>query len=135
MSWPCRYFPNRAAITEQCGYEPTGAMWPAEPSWLVPETLAANYIRDWQGKRPALLVMLPCGFPFLIDGRAYDDEKGGYFGDGWVVTGEPPRITVSPSINFKRHYHGFLQHGVISDDCEGRTFPNARGFPPESAHV
>lgn len=26
-------------------------------------------------------------------------------------------------------YHGYVTNGVITDDVEGRTFPNERGFP------
>lgn len=47
-------------------------------------------------------------------------EPKGYY-DGWTVAGEPPAITVSPSVNYDdddrgvKHYHGFIQNGVIGD--------------------
>lgn len=45
----------------------------------------------------------------------------GYY-DGWTVTGKPPDITVSPSINYVGSYHGWLQNGVISQDVDGRNY-------------
>lgn len=33
-----------------------------------------------------------------------------------------PCTTVEPSINLHGIYHGFLQQGIITDDCEGRQF-------------
>lgn len=52
------------------------------------------------------------------DGGEYN-PKGHY--DGWTVSGEPPKITVSPSVDFDNHeegirrYHGHVQNGVIGD--------------------
>lgn len=126
MSWPCRYFPSREAIVEQFGFVPLGAIWPASEHFQNPPQTSPNYERDWRGKRPALCVQLPSG-GFAVDGPYWNSN--GYYGDGWKVTGEAPLITLAPSINVVGHYHGWLQNGVISDDCEGRTFPNARGFP------
>jgi hypothetical protein len=40
----------------------------------------------------------------------------------WIRVGEPPNITVTPSINYVGFYHGWLRDGVLSDDCEGRIF-------------
>lgn len=36
-------------------------------------------------------------------------------GKPWDVTGEPPRITVSPSINVIGIWHGWIKDGVIVD--------------------
>jgi hypothetical protein len=44
-------------------------------------------------------------------------------GAGWTRTGTPPNVTASPSINYEGEYHGWLQNGVLTDDCEGRVFP------------
>lgn len=80
---------------------------------------------------------------FLVDGQCYSNQctrcGQGYKGhkddrcadggtwtrrghyDGWTVTGVPPTITVHPSVNYDdaefgvRHYHGFIQNGVIGD--------------------
>lgn len=39
----------------------------------------------------------------------------------WTRTGEPPNITVTPSINHVGQYHGFLKNGVLTDDVDGRN--------------
>ena len=79
---------------------------------------------------------------FLVDGQCYSNTctkcgkksfkntcpggctAKGYY-DGWTVTGSPPLITVAPSVNYddpggdgsppQKHYHGFIQGGVIGD--------------------
>lgn len=40
----------------------------------------------------------------------------------WSVSGDLPNVTVTPSINMVGVYHGWIQNGVITDDCDGRTF-------------
>lgn len=64
--------------------------------------------------RPPLIVVLPNGQWWCLDQRYYKHPQG-YYGDGWTWTGEPPRISVSPSINTST-YHGTLDNGVLSDD-------------------
>lgn len=79
--------------------------------------LSPEYFRDNVAQRPPLAVMLPSGDGFNIDTCCSRKEYG------WTVTGEPPAITVQPSINAEGSYHGWLQNGVLSDDVEGRTYP------------
>lgn len=71
------------------------------------------------GRLP-LMVRLPCGVDWCVDVCAWKDGRP--YGDGWTVTGTAPLITVSPSINLPGIYHGFIAHGVLSADCEGRHF-------------
>ena len=102
-----------------------GEMWFApwlldDPHPHVGDELSPNYLRDWKGKRPPLIVRLPGVCDFLVDGRAWRDGKS--YGDGWVVTGTPPLITVSPSINVGGIYHGYIRDGIITPDVEGRTY-------------
>lgn len=45
----------------------------------------------------------------------------------WKITGEPPEITVTPSINMDPNWnhegwHGYLTNGELSDDLEGRNY-------------
>ena len=98
-----------------------GAMWYApemlEAEFYLGYSLSNEYKRDWMDKRPPIWVVLPSGTWFCVDSQITDGD-----GSGWVVTGEAPNITVSPSINCVGIYHGFLQNGVLSDDCEGRIF-------------
>jgi hypothetical protein len=76
---------------------PPGAMWNAwwMEFWRKPDGLC-------------LSVRLPSGEDWLIDGPASN-------GPGWTRTGEPPRITVRPSILTPK-YHGFLTDGTF-DAC------------------
>jgi hypothetical protein len=58
---------------------------------------------------------------FLIDGKCYNEQQG-YYG-GWTVTGTPPDISISPSVNVQGHYHGFIGSsgvpiGHVGDDLE-----------------
>lgn len=82
---------------------PVGGMWFA--TWMP---------RNSGKSHPPLIVQLPDGFSWNIDGPSSN-------GDGWVRTGEPPNITATPSI-LTGGYHGFLQAGVLTDDVDGRTF-------------
>jgi len=90
--------------------------WPwywAKDEWL------SDYYRQHNAHRRPLMVILPGRHLFLLDGQCWSGEKR--YG-GWTVSGDAPLITVSPSINIGGSYHGWLQNGVISDDCEGRKF-------------
>lgn len=85
---------------------PTGAMWDA---WWYH---GAAEFKGPDGK--SLVVMLPDGLEWVIDGPA---KSGGH----WTRTGEPPKITASPSILTSK-YHGFLREGVLTDDLDGRKY-------------
>ena len=84
------------------------------------QIMGADYKANRAGMRP-LWVRLPNGDAHCVDGASYD---GTTWGAGWVVTGEPPTITISPSINYQlgKGWHGWIRDGVITDDCEGRTY-------------
>jgi hypothetical protein len=90
--------------------------------------------------RPPLILALPDKpkgtLYFMVDGQCYSSQcikcgqkrtgckcgtlyvPKGYY-DGWTVSGAPPQITVSPSVNYDddergvKHYHGFIANGVI----------------------
>lgn len=68
----------------------------------------------------------PNGETWWIDGPSFN-ANGQANPHGWTRTGDPPNVTVSPSIWIQipgpRGYHGFLQNGQWSDDLEGRTYP------------
>lgn len=99
--------------------------WPKEsyadwPFHLVkPTKLGSNYFARNAHRKP-IIVWLPGGNAFCIDGRATRD--GIYYGDGWEVSGDPylGTLTVKPSINMNGCYHGYLTNNRISPDCEGR---------------
>lgn len=101
-----------------------------EPWYLneFPEDLSPYYFTH-NAHRPPLVLVLPAAFHvrgstmnFCVDSKA--SIGGKLQPDGWVVTGAPPDLTVAPSINAQGTYHGFLQNGVLTDDCEGRQFPH-----------
>ena len=50
-------------------------------------------------------------------------------GHNWQVTGEWPNATCTPSIACDQStggtYHGWIQNGIITDDCEGRKYDSA----------
>lgn len=88
-----------------------GDMWYGDEGDLLRSDLSNEYHRDWADKRPPLWVQLPNNTPFLIDCALPD-------GHGWIVTGEPPNITVSPSLDinpdFVDGWHGWLREGTLT---------------------
>lgn len=84
--------------------------------------LSPYYYRDWADKRPPIELVCPDGNIWCIDRRSSN-------GDGWVVTGEWPNITCSPSIDCSpmgtggSYYHGYLQNGFFTNDLGGQSFP------------
>lgn len=113
MSWPIRFH-------ETPPDEPkTGDAWYAD-YLLDPEYQTKVIAPEHRGKRP-IEVMLPCGSWFCIHSMPTMHP-----GSGWRVSGEPHAITVEPSILIAGRYHGWIRDGVITDDCEGRTFEAPR---------
>jgi hypothetical protein len=136
MSWPIRLVTSPAAARRKYGFLPVGALWaPVRGEARIERwcrdyarAVGLRYLREHRHVRPPMFVKLPDGTEFCID-FCSSREIGTGRGEGWGCRGEPPAITLSPSINIIGSYHGWIQAGVISDDCEGRQFPNARGFP------
>ena len=133
---------RQMAIGDLCAFHYQGAPC-RDPARLAQMNLTAHYFAH-NAKRPPLILALPdAAFPdgklyFLVDGQCYSSQcvtcgqkqsackcgdaykpRGHY--DGWTVAGEPPLITVSPSVNYDddeyhvKHYHGFIQNGVIGN--------------------
>jgi hypothetical protein len=110
------FFYNEAADPKPDDYE--SDLWHWARLWAAGKVLSEHY---WQhnSHRLPLLVWLPGLELFCVDGMTMN--KGRRSG-GWQVTGTAPLITVAPSINCVGRYHGHLQAGVITDDCEGRRY-------------
>ena len=68
--------------------------------------LSVHYWRDWSKIRAPICVVCPNGAWWEIDRKSSN-------GDGWLVTGELPNITCSPSI-VAGNYHGFLRGGEFT---------------------
>lgn len=108
-----------------------GDMWPV-PHWANSNIISKRYKEEYSKTRPPLKVILPSshskhGDIFLIDRFASDDpnEKGWeVILVGELVDGQTPDITLKPSINCVGSYHGYITNGVITDDCEKRSYPD-----------
>lgn len=68
--------------------------------------LSRFYWSQWSDKRPPILVICPDGSHWCVDAVSSN-------GEGWTVTGTPPKITCSPSIAVSG-YHGYLKDGVFT---------------------
>lgn len=134
MPWNCQLILDfERSSRSRCGENrvPVGGLW-FDPELVNKQNgeagtfkkLSPNYYRMWHGKRPPLWVCLPGWNWWCIDTLPVPSLAG----DGWMVTGVAPLITVSPSINFEGGYHGWITNGIVSDDCEGRKF-NENGDP------
>lgn len=131
MPWQCRLIedPFRPGGPGGKGVR-IGDMWysPWKTTDDCPPAIRADlsdeYRRDWAGKRPPLVVVVPAlshaGYRLIPIDEHYTRPGETH---GWAVTGEPPDITCSPSINAIGDWHGFLANGVLSDDVEGRRYP------------
>jgi len=69
--------------------------------------LSPHYWRDWADKRPPLCIVAP-------NGETWEIDRWSSNGTGWIVTGEWPNITCSPSIVLTG-YHGWLRNGEFTD--------------------
>lgn len=92
---------------------------------LAPEYAARN------AHRPPIMVVLPepnneRGRPWCVDETTMTAKGPGPL--GWTVTGDlDGTLEVRPSINMARTYHGWIRGGVVTPDCEGRTYPKLVG--------
>lgn len=89
--------------------------------------LSRQYMEQWFGKRPPIVVALPlgnCVYHFCVDGPYRSRGESNPNFDGWDVTGDLPNITVSPSIDMSASHgwHGFIKNGVVGDDVSGIKF-------------
>jgi len=75
------------------------------------------------GKR-ALIVILPGHVYFCVYSKQITDSV--MHEPGWTVSGEPDSLTLSPSVNVKGVWHGFISNGSLSpDQAEPQPVPPA----------
>lgn len=145
MSWSCYFLeepPMESYVMDgiTCWFVDTkqlrvGALWYArgDDGKVVSEEqsrgmhLTQHY---WMvnSSRPPLMLALPVRYStgpgvgaFCVDGQCHNKDRGYY--DGWTVSGNPPLITINPSVNRVGSYHGWVRNGTVSADVDGRTFP------------
>lgn len=105
----CRLLEKEPPLKDQV----PGDMWPCPhyldhgedgaSFWLAPE-----YLRGNRKNRMPMMLVLPGGVHWLIDGKASGTHGG------WTVTGEAPKFTAHPSIQTV-NYHGWLKDGVLKE--------------------
>jgi len=96
-------------VTRDCSTYEQEWQW-----FLSPEFRASE--RDY-----VIVVRLPDGTDWVVDhasSRSLQEQRP----QGWNVSGELPRISVTPSIHVIGRYHGFVTDGVLTDDLEGRSY-------------
>jgi hypothetical protein len=107
-----------------------GDCWPAPEmvqgacrEFFTQLVLSREYMSDWFGRRPPLILALPGASGarlswFCIDQRV-GDQSTGLSPSGWTVTGEPPLITVTPAITLNGDYTCSITEGRIIVHGEG----------------
>lgn len=118
-----RKWSARIVVDEATGKAPVvGDMYFAP--WALKQnsadSWAPHYLARPEPRRPPLFVMMPGHRVLCVDQRYFN--KDGWYGSGWTLSGEAPKITLVPSINLGGAYHGYITAGVITDDCEGRKY-------------
>lgn len=78
----------------------------------------ANYYKSHNSHREPLWVVLPGTGPVCVDYTASNDPSM----KGWTVTGDVSNLTVAPSIRCGDTYHGYIQNGHVTADCDGRKY-------------
>jgi len=128
MSWKCRLI-NYEEMLEKGEKLQPGDMFYCDEDLLEievykKEIISPEYFRDWYGKRLPIIIVLPNGHHWLIDSRFGGGVDGKRKEHGWIITGEIPNLTATPSINHlgQNGYHGWLKNGILSDDLEGRIY-------------
>lgn len=123
MSWPLRLreLPDSGSVhfdPGDCFYaRPESIKTRADGSrWIWGHQLSDEYESLRASTRLPLLVKLPYGGDFCVDSAVTGESRG------WTVTGDPPNITVSPSINCVNLYHGWIRDGELTDDVDGRRY-------------
>ena len=134
MSWPC-YMVEKAE-KRLMREDPDGSktyhwFWRTSDGSLVPWDELKPGAMWWEredGEPDELCVKLPGG----SRGTTWNIDQGKRINalpgeksrcPEWTRTGDVPNVTVTPSINWFGHYHGWLRDGVLTDDCEGRVIP------------
>ena len=110
MAWRC----FMAKTTEDSRI--VGAVWEQDP-----KDFPLRPIDSTLDNGNILLVSIPSLSPYPI--RWSPHFTVGFGGQWQIISGEPPNITVMPSIGYPGVYHGWLRDGILTDDLDGREYP------------
>lgn len=110
---PGRLWWRTDLVPHQYGGHADDSRWEYVHDYL----LSQQYLNQWLGVRLPLSCWLPSGQDWLIDGLPTGGSRG------WVMRGVPPNVTVDPGVYFVDTYFGILEHGWLSHDLYGRTYP------------
>ena len=107
---------DRWQVSETGWHEGSGGRFAwGSGSWDgFPGAMIRSPWRDIDGRPPSWTVFLPNGATWNTNDRAAG--SGSQFGPYWEVTGEPPLITVTPSIDDRdpaRPWHGWIRAGFL----------------------
>ena len=75
--------------------------------------ISVEYWRDWADKRTPIIIVVPGGYQWLIDGKQNSRE-------GWTIIGETPNLTALEPVKVPG-YSGWLIDGVLTDGPEKPT--------------
>lgn len=98
---------------------------PGEVFWSYEFELSKHYEANVRQQRRPIAVVVPTRSGgatwFCIDSHPTDKPEGAWGIEivGELIEGQKPDITVTPSIHCVGLWHGFLQHGVLTDDVGG----------------
>lgn len=123
MLWPLREFDDLEAF--YAAGSPVGGVvrvrLHVEAMSAKAEAAAARREEiDERGYAPAWMVALPSATNPA--GTDWFNPFMDYDGGTWLVTGELPDVTVSPSIHMPNSYHGYVRDGQVTDDVDGRRY-------------
>lgn len=114
MSWQCVLLDGVFdEVLDVDPWPPIGTMWYVQAGKVPTDRLSVDHVLHRNGQ-PTLWVRIPGG-PFCLDMCTREWAT-------WIRMGDPPRITVSPSINEVGIWHGYIRDGMITDDVEGRAY-------------
>lgn len=113
-----RYPTHRLFQPGDCWYAiPKNGQWYFYPEDAAHEAREIQIAPEHAGKHP-MIVVFPGEQPWCIHSPFLTKE--GWGSSGWQVSGELPKITVSPSLNFQSQYrpnafHGHVIGGVVKN--------------------
>lgn len=125
MTWTCTMIDYRRGMTIENGLK-VGDMFylPAEGrsvgvSIRFQARNLSKFYHEHNSNRPPLFVVVPGPTLLCLDSINIYDCLPKYA--DYMVSGIAPKITLRPSLKTS-DYQGWLQHGVLTSDCRGRTY-------------